>query len=224
MYFVWILFAVVMVILAIAAAMTSKPHFIVGGAPPRKKYNYAGSPHLVIDTLNLAHWFNCDAPKIRITPDVIAKTIDRATPILRARHAGQIMFVLKDRESQFNTTESRKIYRDAAIRNKVHVMVAEKYVDPPKGVPFSDEHSAKGRDDFYMVVLAHRYRCAIMSADCLMDFKQFRTTIQPFHVVEYVFWRELATRDYIRPDSSGYVRLKKPRTLHPDMYFSCKAT
>ena len=185
-------------------------------ARPRRGPDYTKSAHIVVDTLNLTHWLN---PGAAMSPKLIAETVDRTAPELVRRHSGRVMYVLKDRESQFNDEAAREVYRQAADRNKVYVYVAEKYVDPPKGVSHSDEHSARGRDDFFVSLLAHRWRCAVLTEDRLRDFDQFRKTIQPFHVYEFAFWRTAPLREFVRPEASAYVRMKKPRMVRYADYF-----
>jgi len=183
--------------------------------------DFAKSPHLVIDTLNLTHWL-CErrGRDPALTPALIAETIDETAATLRRRHAGRVMYVLKDRESQFNDAEARDIYRRAAERNKVYVSAAERYADPPAG-PRADPatHSSRGRDDFYMSLLANRHRCAVLTDDRLRDFAEFRTTVPPFHVIEYAFWRDQPLREFIRPEAPAYIRMRKPRMVRPADYF-----
>jgi len=190
----------------------------VQGPARRRAPDPAQSPHIVVDTLNLTHWHLRGRGAV-LSPALIAETIDATAPALKLRHPGRVMYVLKDRESQFNDDAARAVYKDAASRNGVYVSAAERYPDPPAGAKASAEHSARGRDDFYMGVLAHRYRCAVLTADRLRDFGSFRATVQPFHVVEYAFWRDLPHREYVRPDAAAYSRMKKPRTIHPSAYF-----
>ena len=185
----------------------------------------AKSPHLVVDTLNLTHWL-CERRGCRpaLTPALIAKTIDGTAATLRRRHTGRVMYVLKDRESQFNDAAARDVYRRAAERNKVYVSAAERYADPPASAPASAPagpaaHSGRGRDDFYMSLLANRHRCAVLTGDRLRDFAQFRTTVPPFHVVEYAFWRDQPLREFIRPEAPAHIRMRKPRMVRPADYF-----
>ena len=199
-----------------------------GGAPPssaplgapRRGLDHTKSDHIVVDTLNLTHWLHEKSrgrKPFALTPALIADTIDRTAPALLKRHPGRVMYVLKDRESQFNDEATREVYRQAADRNKVHVLIVERYADPPKGVAVSADHSARGRDDFFIAMLAHRWRCAVLTEDRLRDFDQFRATIQPFHVYEFAFWR--THREFVRPESLAYARMKKPRMLRYEEYF-----
>jgi hypothetical protein len=215
-----------MVVLARASRGLAAPSpeagatLIFGAAGPRRGPDYAKSSHIVVDTLNLVHWLGrASEPGRALTPDLIAEAIDRTAPALLKRHPGRVMYVLKDRESQFNDEAAREVYRRAAERNKVYVLLAERYSDPPKGVAESPEHSAQGRDDFFIALLAHRWRCAVLTEDRLRDFDRFRATVQPFHVYEFAFWRALPHREFVRPESPAYARLKKPRMVRYAEYF-----
>jgi len=217
---------VLLVCLALAAAVLAAPRKVTGGGPrpagpmgaPRAR---AEPPHLVVDTLNLAHWLRGGgpgeatgrAPPTRLTPALIAETIDATAPALLRRYRGRVMYVLKDRDSQFNSEAERSVYRQAAVRNRVYVCAAERYVDPPTGVAPSREHSAQGRDDFYMALLAWKWRCPVATEDRLRDFARLRATIQPFHVYEWAYWREAPARDFVRPESAAYARVRRPRTV-----------
>ncbi len=192
-----------------------------GGAPPRRRADFARSPHVVVDTLNLAHWRGAAAP---LSPAAIAATVDATAGALKLRHAGRVMYVLKDRETQLNDDAARREYQAAATRNGVYISAAERYADPPASeagasAAAAAEHSSRGRDDFYMSVLAGRHRCAVVTGDRLRDFGRFRATVAPFHVVEFAYWREAPHREYIRPDAAAFARLRKPRTVSPAEYF-----
>jgi hypothetical protein len=192
----------------------------LGGGP---RLNHAASPHIVVDTLNLMHWAAARAPKKlarRFTvADAVIETINWASPILKRRHEGRVMFVVKDRNTQHDTAATRLEYEAAAVRNGVYLYETERYVDPPKGVPASAEHSAHGRDDFMACILAWRWRCAVLTEDRLRDFDRFRATLQPFHVTEYAFWRALPQNEYVRPEAAAHARLKKPRMVRFSNYF-----
>ena len=152
------LLLVILLLVCVVAAMVvlaraeGGPPLSFGGAGPRRGADFAKSSHIVVDALNLAHWLglaqgHAQGQSAPLTPDLIAEAIDRTAPTLLKRHPGRVMYVLKDRESQFNDEAAREVYRRAAERNKVYVLVAERYSDPPKGVAVSPEHSARGRDE-----------------------------------------------------------------------------
>ena len=172
------------------------------------------SPHIIVDTLNLTHWYHGN-----VSTQLISDTIDRSAPILKKNFAGRIMYVLKDRESKFNSQSDHVLYKKLASKYGIYIIVAEKYIDPPKGVSISNEHSAMGRDDFYISILARRWKCAVLTEDRLRDFLKFRATIQPFHVYEFSYWSDSVQRDYIRPESSDYAYLRRPKLLRFSTYF-----
>lgn len=230
-YFLMLLFVLVVLVALVAAAPTSRTaptsttaptgRTAVGGHNSTTSRTAAAtsrrqlSPHVIVDTLNLSYWLHGQPP----TPALIASTIDQTAESLHSAHAGRIVYVLKDRDSQFNSEAARVIYQQAADRNKVTVCIAERYSDPPAGNRASGNHSARGRDDFYTAILAARYRCAVLTADNFQDFDQFRSTLSPFHVLEFTYWRNLPAREFIRPESPQYFRLRKPKTIPPSKYF-----
>jgi hypothetical protein len=177
---------------------------------------YVKSPHIVIDTLNLTHYLNEGK---KIGPELIIETINATSDIIKKHYKGNIIYVLKDRDSKFNDIDIRNKYQQTAIINKIYISIAEKYINPPSGVPVSYEHSSAGRDDFYMSLLAYKYRCQVLTGDSLKDFNRFRATLQPFYVYEYSYWSDFPKKEYIRPESTAYTKLKKPYRIHPSIYF-----
>ncbi len=219
------MFAIIVLVIVVVIIAAMLAHQVTLALSQNQKIGGGGagksthlSPHIVVDTLNLAHWQGRT-----ITPDNIVNTIDETAPTLRAKHSGRIMYVLKDRDSQFNNTEIRKKYKQAAERNQVYVSTAERYEDPPSHSSING-HSSQGRDDFYMSMLANRYRCSILTCDRLRDFDQLRASVPPFHVVEYAFWREAAHNEYVRPSALSFTRMKKPRRIDPSMYFTAQSS
>jgi len=192
-----------------------------GASGPRRHRgpDFAKSSHLVVDTLNLAHWRRAPAGKQEITTAAVIDTIDATAAALRARHPGRVMYVLKDRESRASGAATHAALADCAKRNQVYIILAERYSDPPRGNPRSGAHSARGRDDFLLAVLAARWRCAALTEDRFRDFGEFRSTLQPFHATEFAYWSNLPTREYYRPESPAYSRLKAPRTVRYADYF-----
>lgn len=178
--------------------------FIVRVRPPSK--------HIIIDTLNLTHSIIGDK---KISISQILQAIADTAPILTEKYPDRVMYVIKDRTSMQLTPNIRQRIKDAAVEHKIYIYVAEQYVDPPTGVDISGAHSANGRDDFLMAILANKWRCAIMTDDRLRDFVDFRSTIQPFHVVEYNYWQHTAKKEYIRPEAAGYIRLRRPHLVKP---------
>jgi predicted nucleic acid-binding protein len=215
-----------------AAATVSK----VQGGEAKTKRN-ADSPHVVVDTLNVAHWLRrADAQaqgvaesRRPLTPAEVAAAVERLAPALKARFPGTVTFVLKDRDRALNDDATRAVYAAAAKRAGVVIAIAERYADPPaseagrraaaKGPRAREEHAAAGRDDFYTALLAWRYRCPVVTNDALRDFGEFRALIPPFHTVEYAYWRDRPHRDYIRPDSAAYVPVRRPLRLRPAEVF-----
>lgn len=189
-----------------------------GGGPPPPQ-----SPHVVVDTLNLAHWLRGrerGAPaKTKSKPLELADitgAIDRTAAPLRAQFPGKVMYVVKDRESQINTPEIRATYKAAADRNQVWIYDVEQYPEPPQpqGPRAAEyEHAARARDDLYMAILAHKHRCAVLTEDRFRDFSAFRAHVAPFRVFGHTYWRDMPEEEFIRPAAYAYSRLPKPRAL-----------
>jgi hypothetical protein len=176
------------------------------------------APHLVVDTLNLVHWLLRD-PRTPLSPGLIADAVALVAPALSARHPDRVVFVVKDRETVLNGPEAHAAYRAAAEKFGVYFAVAERYAAPPPGPPASAEHSARGRDDFLLAVLASRLRCAALTEDRFRDFARFRATLQPFHFFEFAFWRHLPLRDYVNPASPAFAKLRAPPAVRFSAYF-----
>ena len=207
------LLPILVLIMLLALIILQKPiaYFKYGGNYVLSR-DYTKSPHVIVDALNLTHFFHK-----QITPEIIAKTIDDTAEIIHKHHKGNVIYVVKDRDSQFNNELVRKLYKQTSEKNKVTICVVERYVDPPS-FNITNAHSSKGRDDFYMCILAAKYKCGIITADSLKDFQDFRSTIPPFHVLEFLFWKEFTEKEFIRPET--YAKLHKPRNIHPKKYFS----
>ena len=170
------------------------------GIRRRQSPDPAHSPHVVVDTLNLTHWLRGgkggNAP---LTRDEVIRAIDQTAPTLKRQHPGRVMYVLKDRESQFNDEAVRAAYGEAAVRNGVYLYDVERYPDPPAGSRPTAEHSGRARDDFFMALLAAKWRCAVLTEDRLRDFDRFRASVSPFHVYVFAFWQDYPTRDTFGP-------------------------
>jgi hypothetical protein len=228
--------ALLCVAAAVLAARVQPALETVGGgaARPERPRARQKPSHLVVDTLNLAHWLRgrprapgagptdpapADSapadPGRPLEPADIVAAIDATAATLKKTYPGQLVYVLKDRESRFNEPEQRQAFQAAAQRNQVTVALVERYQDPPAGGPTAASHSARGRDDFYMSILAHRLRCPVLTADRLRDFADFRAAVPPFHVLEFTHWRAHPARDFVRPASPAYARLRRPATVHP---------
>ena len=211
--FAVVLLIVIMVLAAIGFAKCAR--VVLGGA---RRPLPAKSPHIVVDTLNLVHWLHSESPQ-PLSTALIVEAIDDTAAVLKKKHSGRVMYVLKDRESALNSEAAHKSYMECAKRNQVYIFIAEKYATPPRGNLRSTAHSASGRDDFLIAVLARRWRCAALTEDKLRDFSEFRSTLQPFHVYDFAYWRDHASREYFRPESVAYAGLKKPRTVQFAEYF-----
>ncbi len=217
--------ALVVIVCILLAALLLASFFarlapkIGGRGPPQ-------SPHIVVDTLNLAHWLRERGPphdpvataKTKIRPLELADitmAIDQTAPSLRAQFPGKVMYVVKDRESQINTPEIRAAYKAAADRNQIWIYDVEQYSEPPPSETrqIRSEHAVRARDDLYMAILAQKHRCAVLTEDRFRDFSAFRAHVAPFRVFGYAYWRDMPEEEFIRPSAAAYSRLPKPRAL-----------
>ena len=214
-----VLCIIIVCLVAHAVAFTSERVDILGGAP-RRRVGLMPSAHLVVDTLNLAHWLRRGGPGQGAAPlsaAEIVRAIDRTAAPLKKRFSGTLTYILKDQETVLNDAAVRAAYQAAAERNRVHIACAERSdfaaASNHSARSHAEPHSARGRDDFYMCLQARRYRCAVASEDRLRDFAEFRGEIAPFHTLTFVYWRATPERDFIRPASPAYAQLRRPRLL-----------
>lgn len=206
----------IIALLLLAACLMLRHHMetgsaISGGAarPP------APSPHVVVDGLNVTHWLVGDLSRGHTC---VVDMIDRTAPVLRERYPGRVMYVLKDRTSVRYEEDAHAAFQAAAVRNSVYVCVAERYEVPPRPAPNQlgrpPAHGNLGRDDYYMAMLAERWRCSVITNDKLRDFASLRHDVPPFHVVEYAYWRKRPEREYVRPGAERRP-LRMPRVVPP---------
>ena len=187
---------------------------IFGGSPQKKIDNN----HIIVDTLNLTHWFYPQSKNVHL--DMIISVINNTAEELKKKHSGRVIYVIKDKESTFNTDNFRQQLHECAKKNKIFISITEKYKDPPSSnTELKDCHSKLGRDDFYMSILANQYKCKVLTADMLRDFSEFRFSVPPFYVLLYSPHKDLADNEYIRPESIAYRFLRRPMLIHPDAYF-----
>ena len=212
--FVVILACIMACVLARAPAAERRGGGAFRPRPPR-------ADHVVVDLLNVTHWLHHKKnTNARIDAQAVLRTIDATAPLLKKRWPGRVTYVVKDRTHEFNDDKTHELYADAAARNRVVICVAEQYRDPPtSNNRLSRGHSAAGRDDFYMCLLAQRERAVVVTNDRLKDFKDFRRELPPFHVLEFSYVRRLPTRDFIRPESLAYAGLRRPVLVSPAEVF-----
>jgi hypothetical protein len=187
-----------------------------GRAPARARRPTRAAKNIVVDTLNLAHWLRERADKGPLSTAEITAAIERAAPALRKRFPGEIVFVLKDHNNTLNDGAVRAQYQAAAERARVRIVCAERYspgAEPAFRRARRPRHSAAGRDDFYMCLLASKLRCAVATEDRLRDFAEFRGAVAPFIIVTFAHWRALPGRDFVRPDARAFARLRRPRRV-----------
>ena len=133
------------------------------------------------------------------------------------------MYVTKDRETaqpKAQMARTRALYQAAARRNCVYVHVVERGGADEAGRGHGPRarrrrpHSALGRDDFYLIMLAQRYRCAVLSRDRFRDLPEMKAgNLAPFQVWSFSPARPAPERDFVNPAAPEFRRLRRPATL-----------
>jgi hypothetical protein len=176
--------------------------------------------NIIVDTLNVTYWLK---KADNIVLNDILNTIDYYSAILRKKYTGKVIFVVKDKDYKYNDKSTRDLYQLSAVKNRVSIFIAEKYEDLPystERIGAVESHSTHGRDDFLMGLLANKYHSPVITFDNFADFHKFRSDIPPFHVTEYNHWKTLPEKMYVKPNSTAYSHLKRPRTIKPDTIIS----
>ena len=187
----------------------------------RRKALHSKSPNVVVDTLNLAyhvHPAGRAGSGQRIGLCEIIETIDATAPTIREHFRGKVYYVVKDRDSVFNDTRSRDLYQAAAERNRVTVVLTERYMDTQSSWRETGEvrhtHQKLGRDDFYIGLLAWKLRCGVLTGDMMRDFNKLKTEVRPFLVYEYDWAKPgSAKMNQVNPGAAEYRRIRAPVRL-----------
>lgn len=186
------------------------------GGPPSKS--------LVVDTLNLAHWARRRGPRpARVGICEALNTIDESAPLLRKRFPDRLVYVVKERESARTKEQcerERALYQAAARRANVRIDVVEQLPDESPGTPRAknrEPHAARGRDDFYALMVAWRLNCGVLSKDRFRDLEDMKGGDLPsFHVYRYSPFSSSPGRDFVKPSAAEFRRLRRPRLYSPE--------
>lgn len=187
-----------------------------GGRAGGRKAQALASENVVIDTLNLTHWLRRRTPLKRVGMCDIIAAIEETAPIIRRRFPGRIIFVTKDREAQASKEDAARLraqYQTAARRCGVYVDVVERLPGekPTGGTKPQRPHSSLGRDDFYLIMLAWRYGCPVLSQDHFNDLDSMKSgDLAPFHVYSYSPVKAYPERDFVNPAAAEFRRLRRP--------------
>lgn len=223
-----VLCLVVVVVLAIVLSavlkfITHRAIVVTGGKPVSNK-------DLVVDTLNLTHLLHkhkCirnDSDKVSTC--LIVDAIEYSTPIIKQKYEGDIIFVIKDKDSINLDERTKAIYFSLAKRLRVSIHVAEKLnydnvrEDWQLPKPEGKHHQDIGRDDFYMGYLANKNKCRILTADKMRDFQELKKHVDPFSVTIMEYWREIPTKNWINPGAAEFKRMRSPARLSPTKLFA----
>jgi len=179
------------------------------------------SKDIVVDTLNLLYHIG-----LKPSTSAIKETIEQTTPIIKQKYSG-ITFVIKDKDTFVVNNKNQKthndkiaMYKQLAKDQKITIASVEQYVKKPKQDKIliksvEDDHVFQGRDDYYAVYLAKKYKCKVLTNDNYSDAKDFKA-IPPFHVYEYNYYQKQPQHIIINPiadNSKKYVKKVRPSTL-----------
>ena len=227
-----LLLVVVLALVLGARAYGGAARATFGGAESPRVQKANASDNVVVDTLNLTHWLAECAPadtsrkakkgrrqKLQVTQCDIVGAIERTAPILKDRFPGEVIYVVKDRDSVPNDERTRIIYAVAARRCGVSVHITERTGDAraawqPDG---SDKptHQGGGRDDFYMGVLAWKYRCVVLTEDRMRDFQELKHEVDPFRVHTIDHWRLPTASTGEGSGAPGIIERLRPEHYNP---------
>lgn len=196
---------------------------------------------VVVDTLNLTYrlaengTLSADADAVRdiragrrISKCTISAAIRHSAPVLREFFPSRVVFVIKDRDTHLSTPHTRPFYARLAREEKVHIHLVERptgengtagAIDraPASWHPSGDtdsSHQQKGRDDFYVGLLAWKMRCGALTDDRMRDFDKLKTEVRPFVVHEISPWTDgRPAKNYVNPGAREYQRVRAPTRL-----------
>ena len=184
------------------------------GRPPTRKERALQSKNLVVDTLNLTHWLKRRTSLKTVDLCDIIAAIDETAPVLRKRYTGRVIFVTKDRETRVEKealVRARKLYQATARRNGVYINIVERL---PGDAKSSKSHAAFGRDDFYLIMLAWKLNCPVLSRDRFRDLCDMKTGhLDKFHVYAYSPVKDLPDRDYVNPAAAEFSLMRRPALI-----------
>ena len=202
-----------------ATAADALVSLVLAGAEKKErlsaqKARTLASGNVVVDTLNLVHWLKRRTPlKAMGLCDIIA-AIELTAPLLRKRFSGRIIFVTKDRESRMEkemAARARALYQITACQNGVFINVVERLPGPASGVA---SHAALGRDDFYLIMLAWRLNCPVLSRDRFRDLVEMKTGhLDKFQVYAFSPFKNFPERDFVNPAAAEFARMRRPTTV-----------
>jgi hypothetical protein len=165
--------------------------------------------------------------KSKINRCSIASAIEYAAPRLKEKFSGRVIFVLKDRDSSPDgvSAADTSFYKEIAHRLQIGIHIAEKVrVEIPGwqvvGSPDESLHQKRGRDDFYLGLLAWKLRCGVLTDDRMRDFDQLKTEVRPFrvHIIEPWGVSDAIRTDQVFAGAQEYSRILSPVRLRYEDY------
>jgi len=203
--YVFAAFALLLLVVVAALALRERAaRSASGGAETPRKKKANGSGNVVVDTLNLTHWLvgralagerqgEARGRKKQVSQCDVVDAIERTAPLLKRRFPGEVIYVVKDRDSVPNDERTRVVYATVARRCGVSVHLTERTGDAraawQPGGSGTRTHQVGGRDDFYMGLLAWKYRCGVLTEDRMRDFQELKREVDPFRVHTIDHWK-----------------------------------
>lgn len=204
----FVLFFIILLVFGLYSVTLPDP-LVLGGS----------NENLIIDTLNMVHWLKRNEDAKIFICDVI-KAIDDTAPILKQHYSGRVMYIIKDRDNSADERETQlrhALYAQAVVRNKIFIYSVERLPDDYNKKTVT--HSAKERDDFYIILLAHKLHCSVLSRDRYRDLADMKKDVNKFHVNIFSPLSPLLTHDYVNPNALEYKYLKRPQLIDYSKFF-----
>lgn len=134
------------------------------------------------------------------------------------------MFVIKDKDSSYEHDKDRQLYSELSKELRVYIYAVEKYPREIEAIQNrdredSDEHATKARDDFYIAVLARKWRCPVVSEDRYNDIDESKKLVKPFRVYVFSYWQSNVEEDFVKPSPIVYRLLRRPFRIGYDGIF-----
>jgi len=180
-----------------------------------KKITGGNEKVIVVDTLNMVHeLFGSDGYKINQKD--IESTIKKVTKKLKSKFS-KIIFVTKSKNSENSTSEEiREKYRDLSKKLNISIYLTEKLKNPKQNN--HNSHASLGRDDFYIILMAWKYRCSVLGQDYYKDIKEMKFgELDSFYVIKYEPFKKFEEKDYINPTAQEYKKVRRPQVIRWNM-------
>jgi ABC-type antimicrobial peptide transport system permease subunit len=176
-----------------------------------KTKKYGGNDKtIVVDTLNMVHEL-FGSENYKINQKDIYSTIKKISKKLKSRYS-KIIFVIKSKNSEDCTPgQIREKYEKISKQLQVSIYLTEKLKNSKDNIK---THSSLGRDDFYIILTAWKYRCSVLGQDYYKDLKDMKFgELDSFYVIKYEPFKKFEEKDYINPTAHEYKKIRRPTII-----------